>query len=81
MINFDKYLNKKIAVLGVGAENEALLEWLSRQKVSLEIIIYDRRETNQLTDKFAKINSLTGQLKITWRVGEKSHEGDRKSVV
>jgi UDP-N-acetylmuramoylalanine--D-glutamate ligase len=75
MINFDKYLNKKIAVLGVGAENEALLEWLSRQKVSLEIIIYDRREANQLADKFAKINSLTGQLKITWRVGEKSHEG------
>ncbi|HNW55469.1 MAG TPA: UDP-N-acetylmuramoyl-L-alanine--D-glutamate ligase [bacterium] len=75
MINFDKYLNKKIAVLGIGAENEALLEWLSRKDISLEIVIYDRREAEQLADKVAKINSLSGQLKITWRVGEKSHEG------
>ncbi len=74
MINFDKYLNKTIAVLGIGAENEALLEWLNRQKIALEIIIYDRRSTEQLTDKIAKINSLAGQLKITWRTGDKSKE-------
>lgn len=67
------YINKKIAVLGLGLENEALIGWLVRQGVSLDLTIYDRRDPTQLADKREKIISLARPLSINWQLGDQSH--------
>ncbi|HPD07856.1 MAG TPA: UDP-N-acetylmuramoyl-L-alanine--D-glutamate ligase [Patescibacteria group bacterium] len=73
MINLKDYSNKKIAVLGLGTENEALILWLARQSLPLDLSIYDRREATLLGDKSEKINHLASNLSIKWQLGRKSY--------
>lgn len=74
MLNLEKYYNKKIAILGLGSENEALLIWLSKQRAQLDITVYDRRPLEALAEKKEKIARLAGPLTIGWRLGEQSQD-------
>lgn len=74
MFDLKKYQQKKIAVLGLGAENEALLSWLADQNVPLDITIYDRRDVDQLSAKRDKITESAGCLSVSWRLGDDSHD-------
>lgn len=66
------YINKKVAVLGLGLENEALISWIVRQDINLDLTIYDRRDRDKLADKLKKITSLVGPLSIRWQLGDQS---------
>ena len=74
MLNLENYSDKKIALLGLGSENEALLFWLARQEVNLNITIYDRRPEEALIEKRERIVRLTGELTISWRLGDQSQD-------
>ena len=74
MVNLKEYSNKKVAVLGLGAENEALILWLANKGVSVNLSIYDRREASALEDKQERISHLTGGLSINWQLGRKSYK-------
>ncbi|NCU44182.1 hypothetical protein EOM71_00700, partial [Candidatus Falkowbacteria bacterium] len=74
MLNLENYSDKKIALLGLGSENEALLFWLAGQEVSLNITIYDRRPEEALIEKRERIVRLTGELTISWRLGDQSQD-------
>jgi len=47
--------NKKIAILGLGLENLALIKYLLKYKVKCEITICDRRDKNQLGDNYRRL--------------------------
>ncbi len=74
MINFREYSNKKIAVLGLGSENEALVLWFANKGVPVHLSIYDRREASALEDKQEKISHLASGLSINWQLGRKSYQ-------
>jgi len=40
-----QYLNKKIAILGLGAEGQDLLTWLKKNSLNCQITIFDKNET------------------------------------
>jgi len=56
--------NKKIAILGLGIENYALVKYLLKYKIKCEITICDARE------KIGIILNLPKQKNIHWRVGK-----------
>jgi len=56
--------NKKIALLGLGVENLALLKYLLKHKVSCQVTICDQRSENELKNK---LGNRGGSKKITYR--------------
>ncbi|HNW19994.1 MAG TPA: UDP-N-acetylmuramoyl-L-alanine--D-glutamate ligase [bacterium] len=74
MINWQDYSAKRIAVLGLGSENEALILWLAEQNVAIDITIYDRRPLEAIADKKEKIMRAVGPLTVSWRLGEQSYD-------
>jgi UDP-N-acetylmuramoylalanine--D-glutamate ligase len=48
--------NKKLALLGLGLENRALLQYLQRSKLNFNITICDFRSQEKINDKLKKIN-------------------------
>lgn len=70
--NLKRFLNKKIALLGLGIENQALLKYLFTQKISCEVTICDLRSPEQLGERFEGINSLAAKQKfidLKWQLG------------
>ncbi|MDP2708972.1 MAG: UDP-N-acetylmuramoyl-L-alanine--D-glutamate ligase [bacterium] len=55
MLTIKNLQNKKIAMLGLGIENLALVEWLIKHKVKCEITICDRRDKEQLGDAYRRL--------------------------
>ncbi len=69
--------NKKIAILGLGIENYALVKFLLKNKINCEITVCDKREF----DKLAGIKNFTSLQKvknIKWRTGKKFNENPDK---
>jgi UDP-N-acetylmuramoylalanine--D-glutamate ligase len=62
---------KKIAILGLGIENEAMLQWLLRQKIRAEYTVCDFRSEEQLGDRYLK---LSKNKNISWRLGEQYNQ-------
>jgi len=56
MINFDNLKNKKIAILGLGIENQEMLKYLSKQKLEAKITICDMREKQDLAERLKEID-------------------------
>jgi UDP-N-acetylmuramoylalanine--D-glutamate ligase len=74
MFKLKNCADQKIAVLGLGSENEALLEWLASRDILVDVTIYDRRTEDHLQVKREKIIHLPGRLVISWRLGEQSQD-------
>ena len=67
MSNIIKQLNnQKIACLGLGTENQALLSFLLKNQVNSPITICDRRSARELGDKY---KSLSKHPQINWKLG------------
>ncbi len=64
--------NKKIALLGLGVENYAMLKFLLKQKVKAEFTICDQRNKEALGDKFTE---LAKNKAIGWKLGEEYNKG------
>ncbi len=60
--------NKKIAMLGLGAENYALLKFLLAKKINCQITICDQRSIKALADKFTELNK---HANIFWQLEKK----------
>lgn len=74
MMNWQNYSGKRIAVLGLGSENEALILWLAAQGKMMDITIYDRRPLETIAEKKEKIMRAVGSLTVSWRLGEQSED-------
>lgn len=57
---------KKIAILGLGIENEAMLGWFFKHGLEAEITICDMRTAEQLGERYSK---LSRKKNIAWRLG------------
>jgi len=60
--------NKKIALLGLGIENQALLQYLLEKRIKNVITICDSRSAKELGDRYQKFNRYP---QIKWRLKEK----------
>lgn len=79
--------NKKIAVLGLGIENQALVNFLLTKKVKCEITVCDKRSKEELGDKYANLNknavkgvrSPMGRrapfVSLGWKLGQDFNKG------
>lgn len=56
MIDLNYLNNRKIAILGLGIENQAMLEYFSKQKLKAQITIFDNRKEFQLKERLQNIN-------------------------
>ncbi len=64
--------NKKIAILGLGIENHALIKYLLKKKLKTEITICDARSKEQLGEKYLEFEK---EKNINWRLGEEFNHG------
>lgn len=78
-ISLKKFSNKKIAILGLGIENLALVNFLLIKKVSSKITICDFRSAEQLGDRFDKLSEYRN---ISWKLGkEYNHDLDKFDIL
>lgn len=68
MFTLKSLKNKKIAILGLGIENQALIDFLLKQRISLEITVCDFRNEGQLGERYEK---LAKNKNIKWKLGVK----------
>jgi UDP-N-acetylmuramoylalanine--D-glutamate ligase len=66
-----KYQNKKIAILGLGIENQALLRYFIHHKVKANFIIHDSRSQEQLGALFLDFDKYKN---IDWVLGAKFNQ-------
>lgn len=59
--------NKKIAFLGFGIENQALIKYLVKKKVKCEMTICDARPKEKLGGKYLELNKENA---INWQLGK-----------
>jgi UDP-N-acetylmuramoylalanine--D-glutamate ligase len=64
-----KLQDKKIAILGLGIENYALIKYLLKNKINCEITVCDKRKFDKLAEikNFAFLQKIK---KIKWRLGK-----------
>ncbi|MDP3899971.1 MAG: UDP-N-acetylmuramoyl-L-alanine--D-glutamate ligase [bacterium] len=69
--------NKKIAILGLGVENQAMLEFLLRKNVQAYYTVCDSREYQELCDRCDPIkkNSEQKKIKLVWKFGKNYDKG------
>lgn len=53
---------KKIAILGLGIENQALLEYLLSHQVKIEVHIFDQRKKSELGSRINRIKKCKGVI-------------------
>jgi UDP-N-acetylmuramoylalanine--D-glutamate ligase len=72
-----KYMlkNKKIALLGLGLENQSLLNFLKREEKNINITICDRRDKKTILQSLPKIKKYKN---IEWQNGENFNVGLNK---
>lgn len=64
--------NKKIAVLGLGAENYSLLKYvLPRKRIKAEFVVCDSRGRKDLGARYRDIRSVKSASKVEWQLGGK----------
>jgi len=62
--------NKKIAILGLGIENQALIKFLIDKKINCAITICDLRDKKALGEKYKKFNM---EKCISWKFGSQAN--------
>lgn len=62
------FKNKKIGILGLGIENEALARWIIKHRIGCDVTICDRRSEAELGDRFKTIVSRK-TTSVSWRLG------------
>lgn len=62
---------KKIAVLGLGVENYALLRYLESQKIKADITVYEKADAKRLGERYLKLKKAKN---ITWKLSYRSYE-------
>lgn len=67
--------NKKIAILGLGIENLAMLRYLLRQNIDSEFIICDARSEEQLGERYFEFKDKGN---ISWKLGLEFNHGLEK---
>lgn len=66
-ISLNSLKNKRIAILGLGVENYAMLKYLIKtEKIKAEFTICDQRSAEQLADKFNELNKFKN---TKWKLG------------
>lgn len=65
-MNLKNLENKKIALLGLGLENYALLKFLLFKKVKAHFIVCDKRGADVLGEKFEELNRFNN---VVWQLG------------
>lgn len=66
-ISLNNLKNKRIAILGLGVENYAMLKYLIKtEKIKAEFTICDQRGAEQLADKFNELNKFKN---TKWKLG------------
>ncbi|MFH1232419.1 MAG: Mur ligase family protein, partial [Patescibacteria group bacterium] len=68
MQELKKLYNKKIALLGLGIENYALVKYVLDKKINCEITICDARNEKELNEKYKELNKKN--KKINWQLGK-----------
>jgi len=70
--------NKRIAILGLGIENLALVKYILKHKIKCEITVCDRRDKKQLSENNQRFPGSSPGLKsrhdIKWRLGEEHNK-------
>lgn len=64
-MNLNDLKNKKIAILGLGIENEALVKFLLAKKIKCEITVCDNRDKDKLGARFEEL-----EKKVDWKLGK-----------
>ena len=62
--------NKKIAILGLGLENLALVKYLLKHRVKCEITICDKREDIKVKMQNAGLRIESAMASLQWQLGE-----------
>lgn len=81
MVNLRELKNKKIAFLGLGIENYALIKFLFGKKIKADFTICDFRSKEQLGEKYKELNKAveTPRLKVgaslQWKLGKSFNQG------
>jgi UDP-N-acetylmuramoylalanine--D-glutamate ligase len=70
-MNLRDLQNKKIALLGLGVENYALLKFLLKKKVKAHFIVCDLRGAAALGDKFQELNRFDN---VVWQLGKEFNQ-------
>lgn len=78
MINLDRFKNKKIAILGFGIENRALVDFLVAKKLECEITICDSRTADEIGIQTPQPPLSRGQNKIILNLGKNYDQGLEK---
>jgi UDP-N-acetylmuramoylalanine--D-glutamate ligase len=73
--NLDKLKNKKIAILGLGSENLALIKFLISQRIKTAVTICDARSRRQLGARARELGRTRGRLTLRWRLGKDYDRG------
>ncbi len=68
-MSIKKLVNKNIAFLGLGSENEALIDFLIKKKIVCNISIFDSRNSEKLGEKYAKYKNE----EIYWNLAKKKN--------
>jgi len=68
-MSIKKLVNKNIAFLGLGSENEALIDFLIKKKIVCNISIFDSRNSENLGEKYAKYKNE----EIYWNLAKKKN--------
>jgi len=63
--------NKKIAILGLGIENQALIKFFINEKVNCAITICDTRDKKVLGEKYKRFNK---EKCVSWKLGENANK-------
>ena len=78
-MNLKNLNNKKIALLGLGVENYALLNYCLKHKVKAIFTICDMHTSGELGEKFAMLNKYAN---VFWQLGsDYDHNLDRYDFV
>lgn len=59
--------NKRIALLGLGVENLAMLRFLLTKKVECEFVICDARSRQELGERFDEFDEI---MRVSWKLGQ-----------
>jgi len=68
----ERFKDKKVAFLGLGVENLALVKFLLKHEVACQITICDMRSSEQLAERFAE---FSGHHNIGWKLGAEFNQG------
>lgn len=71
-MTLDDFRGKRVAILGLGIENLALLRYLIAHDIQADYTILDARTKRQLEDRHTSLQELASQhdIRLHWRTGQ-----------